>query len=338
MNRTLFLCLLLALALCAISPGLAMPTQAEIETVLKENKDISKDKRFTIGSKDNEVQISTYEASGSSNTEKDCKIDAVLFARVVMTKFPEVSRVAVNFHSLKGSRTYKQVTVTKPEILAFGSGQVEAGELLAAMRLEEKAEEQAQPAEEPAKTEHDEDKHSSSAESAKQAYKQAIAKGQHPETQWITYHAPGLAFDYPSVWRVSRELEGTTVVSLKSTLTTYHEVSIGLKLYRSAKKDSVMEEAREHAEHHQKYKGFKITKPSNYINFGKGGAIKGVCENFSHNLEGWTIYERHVYFGWPGYVYKFYCSSSREDYVHANNVFTHLLSTVRLESAAKGGK
>lgn len=315
----------------------AAPTAAEIEAAVKEAKEVPEDKKFSARVSGSDAWISTF---SSSDVDNDHKIEAVLFARAITKKFPEIIRVTTDFHQEEGSASkYKQVTVTKPELVAFGTGSVSSSELLSAIRIEEKYSRltsQSQQAAQPIKaaSEKAENKEADSSKAA-EAYKAALKKGENPEAKWETYHAPGLAFDYPLVWRKSTELEGDTIVRFKSSQTTYEEASLALKLYKSAKKTPVIEEARQHAESHQRHRGFKIIKPSSIVTIGKAKNIKAVCENYAQRENHKTTYQRNVYFGWPGYVYRLGMSASASDYAHVNNLFEHLLASVRLESASK---
>jgi hypothetical protein len=327
-----FLPLCFLLCLSTYASALAAPTATEIEAVLRESSDIGKDRKFSVSSKESEVQIATYITAGSNDINNDCKIETVLIGRTIMAKYPDVSRVVVDFYNAAKPRTFLEIIVTKPEILAFGAGQVNNNELLSALRIEEKVDPKAAAAETQEKIEKG-SKKEAHAEASKQLYKQALAKGENPEGKWITYHAPGIAFDYPGVWAINRELDGETQVSFRSTLTTYHTATMGLRLYRSPNKIPVETMARDHAARHMRYKNFQIIKKSELVRFGLRNSITGICENFSSTNEDGQKIERHIYFGWPGYTYKFYITANRDDYNHINKLFDHLLSTVRLESA-----
>ncbi len=330
--KNLVVSTLLTLVILQASVSAAPTTDAQLEAAIKAT-DVFKTKKFKVGIIDKEVQISTYP---TSTVEQDLKIETILVSRTIIEKFPEVARVAVNYYGDK-TGSYRQVVVTKPEIIAFGSGKVTDGELLSAIRIEEKTDTAAAAAAEKEKQEKiakAEISRSHTAENAKEVYKQAVAKGENPEAQWTTYRSSGISFQYPAVWRISREQEGETLVSLRNDqLTTHGEAKFELKLYQREGNRPVMEIAREHASRHMRYPGFTPTVKSSFVNLGVGNTIKGVCENFS-SLNGKSrFFERHIYFGWPGYVYKVMMKSSKEDYNHVNSMFQHLISTIRIESA-----
>lgn len=339
-ERKLSILLLTTLLFLSYNPAYAVPSAQEIEAAIRESKDVPKDKRFTVAASGTEAQIATYIEPGSKDSDKDCKIDSVLLARIVISKFSEINRVVVNFYGF-GGKTYKQTTVTKPEILAFGSGQVESSELLSAIRLEERVDEKLAASEKNDEKQKEEKKQSHS-DASKEAYKKAVEKKQDPETSWVPYVAagkqgyPGVTFQYPEVWRISRELDGDVLVSIKGAQSTVNEPKIELKLYRNPKKLDVMKEAQKHARGHQDYKKFAIIKPSAVTRIGVGGAITAVCENFSYTRsDNDTAYERHYYFGWPGYVYKIMSSATKHDSAHVDRVFNKLLSTLKMAAAGK---
>ena len=326
---------------CSLSCAYATPRSQEIESVIRESSDVPKAKKFTVGVKGTEAQIATYIETGSKDSDKDCKIDAVLLARIVINKFSDINRVCVNFYGSKGSKVYKQATVTKPEIVAFGSGALEGADFLSAIRLEEKVD-QAVAAAEKKKYDEKEEKKNSFSEASKDAFKKAVARGQHPETSWVTYHAagqagyPGVAFDYPEVWRISRELERDILVSIKGAQSTINEPKIEMKLYQNPKKLDLMAEATKHAHGHQDNKNFKILQPSGIVKIGVGGAITAVAEHYSYTREDKdTSFEHHYYFGWPGYVYMIYSAATKLDQAHTDAVFKKTLSTIRMEAAKK---
>lgn len=319
---------------CSSAFALPLAGSEQLLEAIKESKEFPEDRLFKVQISASEARIST---NAQSKIDNDYKIEAVLLARVLMQKFPEINRVVIEFHKLEAEKDgkFKQVTVTRPELVSFGSGQVTSGTLLDAIAIEEKL-----TAPDPVKVAKEEKKalREESSLKAAEAYKQAVAKGEHPEAKWETYHAPGLAFDYPAVWTKASELDGEIIVKFKSSQTTYKTARLALRVFRSAEKTPVMEEARRRARIHQGYNKFKILHPSYVLVIGKDRNIKAVCESISHFKDGVMLYERHVYFGWPGYVYKLNCSASREDFRHVDGVFSHMLDTVRLESSATSAK
>lgn len=120
-------------ALCAAE---AMPTRNEVQNEIKQCKELPPGKQFNVGIQENEVQLSTY---SDSKIESDCKIEAVLIAKLLMNKHKEVSRLVMCIYPYPGSFKFKQITVTRLEILAFSSGKVSDSELLSDMRIEEKS-------------------------------------------------------------------------------------------------------------------------------------------------------------------------------------------------------
>jgi hypothetical protein len=152
--------------------------------------------------------------------------------------------------------------------------------------------------------------------------------------EWAEYQAAGLSFKYPVSWKLEKENKGSSLVEFNGSLTTRKDSWIELKLYQSQKKRPVFEEAQSHVRGHLKYKGHQVTAKSQVIKFGVGKSFSGVTEDFSYILSTSKErrFERHIYFGWPGYTYKLRVACSRDDYNQVMGIFAHLLETVKVSS------
>lgn len=304
-----------------------------IESAIKESGDFPPSRQFTVQLEDREAHIATYIDKESKQPVIDCKIDAVLVARRVFQKFPSMVRVVVDFYPTVRRKIYRQVSVTKPEVLAFGTGQVNQEDLLNALRVEELVDKQFVE-QQRQKEEAEQKRKDESADAAKKVMTEAKSKGTAAEAQWTEYNAGPFTFQRPVAWKIADESGRQTVVEFDSSYTTKRESAVELKLYQSKRKTSVISEAQEHVHRHMRFRKFQITQKSKVVKFGVKNAFTGVTESFSHlNHDGEQEFEENIYFGWPGMVYRFSMECRREDYHHLNGVFKRLLSTVKLRAA-----
>jgi hypothetical protein len=301
----------------------ASPPQADIEEFLKKSEVLASYGTYRVSVLNNLIKISVYKQKKSNSD--DCKIDAVLIGKDLMAKFPSISRLAMDFFPAPQSARYTEVSVSLPEIVAYGSGSVDHKTLLRSINMEERVDSQRE-----AEIQGKLDK-------STQIIKDAVAKGEHPEKEWVSYHAPSIAFDYPAAWKIRKEFDGELVAEFASPdVTTYKTARIELKVYRSADKVPVAVEARKHMMEHQGVRGSAVVKAPVILKFGRKNQLTGLQEEMSRRS--WRgpgqpelTYQRYVYFGWPGFVYRLSVKASREDYQHVSLVFNHLLSTVRTE-------
>src|SRR5688572_27242922 len=103
-----------------------------IEQALKQAKILPPEYAFRITHSDADAVVQAYERP--SATESDLKIDAVLIARVITERLPEVAKVKVLFFKRDRS-SYYQIAVTVGDIKAFGGGDVSKEKLLKSLEV-----------------------------------------------------------------------------------------------------------------------------------------------------------------------------------------------------------
>lgn len=123
-------CLLLVAGL----PALAV-TAADVQKLVEDSHVLAADYRVSATVRDQEAAVSTYRNPKAG--DNDCKIEAVLIARVIMTAEPDqIKRVRLRFYSQANRQQYHEVMVRAGDIKAFASGQLKQDELLASLNLE----------------------------------------------------------------------------------------------------------------------------------------------------------------------------------------------------------
>lgn len=104
-----------------------------VETALQKAQILPETYAFRVTHKGADAIVQTYERP--SSIESDVKIDAVLIARLVTEKIPDVARVKILF--FRPDRTnYQQVLVTVGDITAFGGGAISKEKLLQSLEVQ----------------------------------------------------------------------------------------------------------------------------------------------------------------------------------------------------------
>lgn len=117
------------------SPVSAALNQKEIEAKITEAKILQPGDKISSAVRPEEVVVHKYKAADSVNTEKDCKIEAVLIGKVVMTADPSVKKVKVRFFERLDRSKYSEVLIRAGDIKAFASGMLSQSDLLASLDL-----------------------------------------------------------------------------------------------------------------------------------------------------------------------------------------------------------
>ena len=114
-------------------PAFGALTQRDLENKIKEAKVLRNGERISLTTREEECTIHKFRAPESTDTEKDCKIDAVLIARVVMNSDSSIKKVRVRFFEPNDPSKYSEVLVGLPAIKAFGMGALSHADLLASL-------------------------------------------------------------------------------------------------------------------------------------------------------------------------------------------------------------
>lgn len=289
----------------------AIPSSVEVENAIKKAAIFPAKKQLKVGKfEDGELSVSTYVEESSSDPDKDCKIDALLIAKTLIAAFAEIKRVTVNFYSLSNSSMLKQATITKPEVLSFGAGDVNSSEIMFEIKLIDRS--------------------------------SVVQTSTAPRSaQWARHHVsgqdgfPGLSFQYPKAWVLEQadiSPGNSTAFLIKSSASTYHPALIELKAYRTKGNLSVFKETGVHVREHREEKDYKPIDGGE-ASFGAANSIKGYFENYSVVPEKARVYEYRFYFGWPGFIYVFRSSSTQQDKQNVDGVFKSILRSAQIDRA-----
>lgn len=177
----------------AVPPVLAELTAAEAIAAVEKSKDLRSEyqHRLRAAVADNQVAISAYRVAHS--TDNDCKIDAVLMTRAIMSSSSgKITRVQVRFYDPSDQHKFNEVSISAGDIAAFAKGDIDQKTLLSSLDLETHND---QPA--PAPTEHQ----PFSAQGHHLQDGQLPGK-KHAFPDWLHgFHKPGMHNDLqPGIW------------------------------------------------------------------------------------------------------------------------------------------
>ncbi|MCC6979180.1 MAG: hypothetical protein IT343_12730 [Candidatus Melainabacteria bacterium] len=118
----------------AAAPAHAGPvTPTELMAILKNAKIINQSALMRAALTDQEALVTAKRSA--KDTDNDCKINAVMFAKTLMDAYPEqVLRVKVMFFDFEKSR-YSQIVIRKGDVAAFRSGSLSKDALLGSLEI-----------------------------------------------------------------------------------------------------------------------------------------------------------------------------------------------------------
>jgi hypothetical protein len=122
--------LLSAVLLATVLPASAAAEDQSLAKALNAAKIMPAGNRFTAKQIGNEVRVGCY---ARNQRDKDVKIDAVLIAKLVIEKRPNVTKVRTTFFNTDLS--YREVTVTASDIAAFGLGGISKDKFLETLEV-----------------------------------------------------------------------------------------------------------------------------------------------------------------------------------------------------------
>ncbi len=137
-----------------------------------------------------EIVTSAYKSE--SETENDCKIDAVLLAKTAFQCDPGLTRATLMLFDVRSPENYYEISVTVGDVAAFGGGAVSQERLLSSLRMLKKA--------------------STSSPAAKQPLSTPIRVGTAARRNSCSYY--GVTLNYPTDWQVEAPRSGATLVRL----------------------------------------------------------------------------------------------------------------------------
>ncbi len=109
---------------------------AAVKKAIRNEKILNAGNQFNIVlyPQTHEAIVTAYADSASKDLQKDCKIDAVLLARQVIQTDPQIVRVKARFYH-PNRMWYREVAITKADIVAFSKGSVNKEELLDSLEV-----------------------------------------------------------------------------------------------------------------------------------------------------------------------------------------------------------
>lgn len=120
--------------------ALAALSDAQCVSIIEKAKILTPDSRVQASVGPREVWVSAYRNPKAN--EKDCKIDAILMAKVLMDADPKnITMIKVRFYDPTNRTSFREVRVGAGVVKAFGEGRVSQDELLASVALDRGEEE-----------------------------------------------------------------------------------------------------------------------------------------------------------------------------------------------------
>lgn len=127
------------LALLCLSPASrAAITDKELDNNLQAAKLLHSGEKISASVGQDEVIVRKYKSTDapvSRDYEKDCKIEAVLIARVVLEADSSAKKVKVRFFESKDPLGYAEIVVQPIHIKSFASGAISQNDLLSSLEL-----------------------------------------------------------------------------------------------------------------------------------------------------------------------------------------------------------
>jgi hypothetical protein len=123
-----------AISLCVglVLPAIAV-TSEEVIKLVEKAKIISPELKLQAAINGPEVDLSTYR--NPKATDRDCKIDAVLMAKEIMTAYPAIVRVKVLFYDATNPNKYREVMIRQGDVKAFAGRQLTPDQLMASIEI-----------------------------------------------------------------------------------------------------------------------------------------------------------------------------------------------------------
>lgn len=174
-----------------------------------------------------QASISTFRAENA--TDKDCKIDAILLAKTVFDRDPELLHVLVRFHDLRNHSEYWEANVSVSDVAAYGAGAISKDQLLNVMELKhlDPAGTATPP---PAVSEGVPGEHLPVAPK-----RPALTSTTIPKSSALPhYEAYGLSLRYPARWTANKPSTGNALLRLTVQDSGEHPAIIELRVYSTA--------------------------------------------------------------------------------------------------------
>lgn len=268
-----------------------------------------------------EVVVSTYTNAASKDVTTDCKIDALLIARKVTEKLPQTVRVKVRFYALDQTG-YREVVVTKPELLAFASGAAKKDEMLSSLEVVSVA--NAANAASTASAASGAPEPTARAAAGKTAPRQPYQL--QPTDKLSVFRKSGLMFYYPKSWGAKdMSNQWGDFVELTNSHNCWQSV-----IFRLQDKDSALETAHDDDKYYwSSHQRVQVQAPRTVlIGYGKNIEALVVYIKDQSNPADPDRFEKHLYFGYKHRIYSISVRFCRSDLESMSTDLNTILSTI----------
>lgn len=230
--------------------------------------------------------VSTYKDKSSKDAGNDCKINAVLVAREVFNKFPDLARVKVKFYDPLKLTSSDTVSVTVGDVTAFSSGQTSTAKLLASLELHHEQESTAPQNLKPSTPLRvaSGSAHSSSSSiyssGSHSKYMPISAAGTTNDLVGYIQRDLNMKLSYPKGWILAEKPDPSALFNLT---TTQDDQGVLVQMYANPRIPGASLEnfARLTFDTYLRpTKGCRLTA-TRAVRFGKDGSIEGICQEIS---------------------------------------------------------
>jgi hypothetical protein len=259
-----------------------------LEQSLKQAKILPPEYAFRITHKDADAIVQTYERPNA--TQSDLKIDAVLIARIITEKLPDVAKVKVLFFKHDRS-SYYQIAVTVGDIKAFGGGDVSKEKLLKSLEVVQVTTNEPAPA---------------------AAAKAGVFKDHN------------FSFLYPQTWTFIPPNDSSSLGELKIAGTQdWAVITMRRQPALSAEQQAAFDE-----DYSLKNSHTVVRKGRVAVGRRRASAMELLTSGFDNGQKDKPRYQQHMYFGPAGNILSITMQYSPADAHTLNALFAKLLNTV----------
>ncbi|MBX9720305.1 MAG: hypothetical protein K2X81_02825, partial [Candidatus Obscuribacterales bacterium] len=117
------------------APVMAEFGPKELEAKIKEAKILPEGDRISSVIHADEALVSKYKPVSPDDKQKNCKIEAILIGKEVMSAAPTIKKVRVRFFERLAPSKYSEILVSAADIKAFAVGAISQDDLLASLDI-----------------------------------------------------------------------------------------------------------------------------------------------------------------------------------------------------------
>lgn len=318
-------CILLALS-CTAGPTLSapaapVPKAAELSKLIEQAQIFPPGQRVLSRINEHEAVVSTYKSANSKDVVNDCKIDSMLIAKTVFSKYQDsIVRVKVMFHDPAQLKYVDTVSVTIGDVAAFASGKTSISTLLASLELRREFEKL------PAALSGQSTK-PGAGRSPQQAIVTLSSVGTTDDLVGYIQRESGLRFSYPKGWSLVEKPEPGALVSF-STGDENGLASITVSSDANASGSSLEQYVRLVEEAYLRpLFDCKVTSTVP-VKFGKDNAIHGLCQSMMLTINNAKMKCEIYYFIFGNKIFNVRCVATEGIMSKMKPLFNSMLLTI----------